>query len=124
MNNSKYYKIFGYVVIVLGVIGSIICSMKLGKVSLGYYSERNWGVTIMYFLCGTITSALFGSILIGIGSTMEAVDDLRYDVDRYGNHEVDAKEACVDDSHIWTCTSCGTRNHITSAACGKCGCDR
>ena len=59
-------KYIGIVILILGIIGSFIISSKLGN--LGY--ERNWGLTIGYFVGGVFVTVVQSIILFALSELL------------------------------------------------------
>ncbi len=66
----------GTVVLVLGIIASIALAWKNGvTITDIYYSgvveERNFFLTVIWFLCGIVTTAITATILHALGEILE-----------------------------------------------------
>lgn len=116
-------KYLGYFTAVLGVIGSFALAKAFGvEVSLSAYSagiERDWLLTVVYFVSGLFCTAILSSILLGIYQILEHLE------------KIHTKEALLEktimNSHsesqtkdYWTCPRCGRKNPPYTGTCG-CG---
>lgn len=124
MKKSIFYKIVGCIIIVLGVIGSLIDGVKIGDILGAFYYGEISEITFHWFIRGALTSILLGLIFIGIGSIMKSIEGLKNDGNRHEKHEINEKESSAEAFYLWTCVSCGKRNHISNTVCDKCGCKR
>lgn len=80
-NISKICRILSYVIFVLGLIGSSYISDTLGKsIDYGLYTisyERDWSLTILYFVIGCFSTALLGMVFLGMAEIMDRIEEVK-----------------------------------------------
>ena len=118
----------GTVVLVLGIIASIALAWKNGvTITDIYYSgvveERNFFLTVIWFLCGIVTTA---TILHALGEILEYQESMSRRVlsmeDKVSVVERKEKEAdSITYNGSWKCSKCGRVNakYTGTCACGQ-----
>lgn len=114
----------GYATIILGVIGSFALANQFGvEVSMfDLDTERNWSLTIAYFLAGLFVTAVWAAILLGISEILSNFESAAvYDEPERVSH----LSALVEEhnSSYWKCPQCGKNNASYTGTCG-CGCEK
>lgn len=76
---SKIFLNLGIIIFILGTIGSIYMAYQFGNVvdfkyASKIYYERNWFLTIIYFIGGAFSTVLLGSIFIGLAEILDKLD--------------------------------------------------
>lgn len=72
----------GYITIILGIIGSFYLAYQFGNVvdfefSGRVYYERDWTITLVYFVAGCFSSVLLGTIFTGMAEIMDKIDEVK-----------------------------------------------
>lgn len=123
-------KDIGYVVLVLGAIGSVFLAKESG-VDIEYsYSfdityERNWLSTIVYFLIGLASTGIFATIFFALSTILEKLETLEYRIPATDTNSLTGmsdslREQRMVDNGGWKCNQCGRINDNTTGSCA-CG---
>ncbi|RKJ49726.1 hypothetical protein D7Y05_08505 [bacterium 1XD42-54] len=77
----KKCQILGFLVLVLGIIGSFYVAYEFGNVVDFEYSgrvfyERDWNLTCAYFATGCFSSILLWTIFSGMAEIIEKLDNI------------------------------------------------
>lgn len=73
---SKICRVIGYIVLVFGLIGSFWVADTFGY-SYGYRYERDTGLTMFYFLLGCLSTAMMGTIFLGMATIIDKIDEVK-----------------------------------------------
>ena len=117
-------KTLGMISLVAGVIGSFVLAYAGGAtLSISRYgtleNERNWLLTIIYFLVGLVCISAVSAILLGISEILERLES----IDQVQDVLVQNTQSDVEDKvpqNYWKCPNCGKANPPYTGTCG-CG---
>lgn len=127
METKGTCKTLGYVILILGIIGSFITAKTLGITYDYYYEARDWSKTIAYFVSGVLTTSCLSFILLALSEILEKLEEVDYHIkdmsetaDKYGiNTEIERSEYMIKNGG-WKCSHCGTVNdsYVGTCVCG------
>lgn len=75
-NMSKVCRVIGYIVLVLGLIGSFWLANTFGY-SYDYRYRRDWNLTMIYFMVGCFSTAMMGTIFLGMATIIDKIDEVK-----------------------------------------------
>lgn len=80
-NISKICRILSYVIFGLGFFGSFYIADTFGKsIEIGYYVthyDRDWSLTILYFVIGCFSTVLLGMVFLGMAEIMDRIEEVK-----------------------------------------------
>lgn len=89
-------------------------------------SERDWFMTIIYFVAGIVTTGIFSAIFFALAEILEKLESLEYNskpmarLNTTGFENDRKREEYMVNNGGWKCSRCGRINDMTvgSCACG------
>lgn len=113
-------KVFGTITLIAGAIGSFIFAYAAGAPysmsTFGYLErDRNWPLSIIYFLASLIVVAIFSVILHGIAEVLEYLESVNQVIQ---NIKPDTENELP--KNYWKCSNCGKNNPSYTGTC-SCG---
>lgn len=110
------------VMLALGFLGSIIvawtCGMQERRVVYSTIEERNWGLTLLIFLVGVLSTGFASLIVYWMGEVAGRLNDIARGV-KTSASSATAKSIYTKDNS-WICKKCENMNFLYESTC-KCG---
>lgn len=124
---SKIYKIFGWIIMIAGVIASLLLAIN-SATAVGYFkSEFNFGTFLLVFVVGSLISAFSSIFAFTMGEILERLATIDYNLYTIASNKslIAANESARNDEMMgsggWRCSQCGKVNpsYTGTCACGN-----